>query len=89
MAGYYSTANGAAVQQWTCHGGTNQRFKLSTVTALGNSHDHQLVAVNSSECVDVSTISTAPRTLIHQWTCDTGSTLTTKKNKIWRLTGKD
>ncbi|MFF5187492.1 RICIN domain-containing protein [Streptomyces sp. NPDC000345] len=85
----YSTANGAAVQQWTCHGGTNQRFKLNAVTALGNSHDYQLVAVNSGKCVDVSEISTAVGALVHQWTCDTGSTLTTKKNQIWRLTGKD
>jgi hypothetical protein len=84
-----STANGAAVQQWTCHGGTNQRFKLAAVTALGNSHDYQLVAVHSGKCVDVSTISTAPGALVHQWPCDAASALTTKKNQIWRLTGKD
>lgn len=85
----YSTANGAAVQQWTCHGGTNQRFKLNAVTVLGNSHDYQLVAVNSGKCVDVSNISTAAGALVHQWTCDAASALTTKKNQIWRLTGKD
>jgi hypothetical protein len=84
-----STADGAAVQQWTCNGGTNQRFTLRAVTALGNSHDYQLVAVHSGKCVDVSTISTAPGAAVHQWTCDTGNTLTTKKNQIWRLTGKD
>ncbi|MEU0414545.1 RICIN domain-containing protein [Streptomyces griseorubiginosus] len=84
-----STADGAAVQQWTCLNGANQRFTLRPVTALGNSHDYQLVAVHSGKCVDVSTISTAPGALVHQWTCDTGSTLTTKKNQIWRLTGKD
>ncbi|MFF7953304.1 RICIN domain-containing protein [Streptomyces griseorubiginosus] len=84
-----STANGAAVQQWTCLNGANQRFTLRPVTALGNSHDYQLVAVHSGKCVDVSTISTAPGALVHQWTCDTGSTLTTKKNQIWRLAGKD
>ncbi|MDX3745399.1 RICIN domain-containing protein [Streptomyces sp. AK08-02] len=83
-----STVNGAAVQQWTCLGAANQRFTLRPVTALGNSHDYQLVAVNSGKCVDVSTISTAPGALVHQWTCDTGSTLTTKKNQIWRLLGK-
>jgi hypothetical protein len=33
---------------------------LRVVTALGNSHDYQLVAVHSGKCVDVSTISTAP-----------------------------
>ncbi|CAM5615211.1 RICIN domain-containing protein [Streptomyces griseorubiginosus] len=84
-----STADGAAVQQWTCLNGPNQRFTLRPVTALGNSHDYQLVAVHSGKCVDVSTISTAPGALVHQWTCDTGSTLNTKKNQIWRLAGKD
>ena len=84
-----STADGAAVQQWTCLNGTNQRFTLRPVTALGNSHDYQLVAVHSGKCVDVSTISTAPGALVHQWTCDTGSTLPTKKNQIWSLSGKD
>ena len=49
---------------------------------------YELVAVHSGKCVDVSTISTAPGALVHQWTCDTGSTLTTKKNQIWRLSGK-
>ncbi|MFI1504666.1 RICIN domain-containing protein [Streptomyces sp. NPDC020597] len=83
-----STADGAAVQQWTCLNGANQRFTLRPVTALGNSHDYQLVAVHSGKCVDVSTVSTAPGAKIHQWTCDTGSTLTTKKNQIWRLLGR-
>ncbi|MEH0556069.1 RICIN domain-containing protein [Streptomyces sp. B21-101] len=83
-----STANAAAVQQWTCTGADNQRFTLRPVTALGNSHDYQLVAVHSGKCVDVSTVSTAPGALVHQWTCDTGSTLTTKKNQIWRLLGR-
>ncbi|GAA0672596.1 hypothetical protein GCM10010193_26360 [Kitasatospora atroaurantiaca] len=83
-----STADGAAVQQWTCTGANNQRFTLSPVTALGNSHDYQLVAVHSGKCVDVSTISTAPGALVHQWTCDPASALATKKNQIWRLTGK-
>ncbi|MCX4762837.1 RICIN domain-containing protein [Streptomyces sp. NBC_01275] len=84
----YSTANGAAVQQWTCHGGTNQRFTLNPVTALGNSHDYQLVAVNSGKCVDVSNVSTTAGAKIHQWTCDPASALSTKKNQIWRLLGK-
>ncbi|MFI6930389.1 RICIN domain-containing protein [Streptomyces sp. NPDC050287] len=84
-----STADGAAVIQWPCGGATNQRFTLRAVTALNNSHDYQLVAVHSGKCVDVSTVSTAPGAAVHQWTCDTGSTLTTKKNQIWRLSGKD
>ena len=58
------------------------------VTALGNSQDYQLVAVNSGKCVDVSEVSSTPGALIHQWTCDAASALSTKKNQIWRLLGK-
>ncbi|WP_245983926.1 RICIN domain-containing protein [Streptomyces tateyamensis] len=83
-----STADGAAVIQWNCGGQANQQFTLSPVTALGNSQDYQLVAAHSGKCVDVSGVSTTPGALIHQWTCDTGSTLATKKNQIWRLAGK-
>jgi hypothetical protein len=84
-----STADGAAVIQWACNGGTNQQFTLQAVTALGNSKDYQLVAVHSGKCVDVAAISTTPGALIHQWTCDASSVLSTKKNQIWRLLGKN
>ncbi|MBW8801562.1 MAG: RICIN domain-containing protein, partial [Streptomyces sp.] len=83
-----STADGAAVIQYTCNGGTNQQFTLNPVTALGNSKDYQLVAVHSGKCVDVSNVSTTSGALIHQWTCDPASALSTKKNQIWRLAGK-
>jgi hypothetical protein len=83
-----STADDAAVIQYTCNGQPNQMFTLNPVTALGNSQDYQLVAVHSGKCVDVSDVSTAPRALIHQWTCDPASALSTKKNQIWRLQGK-
>jgi hypothetical protein len=83
-----STADGAAVQQWTCTGGTNQQFTLRAVTGLGSGRDFQLVAVHSGKCVDVSGVSTAPRALVHQWTCQTGSDITTLKNQVWRLLGK-
>jgi len=82
-----STADGAAVIQWSCSGTTNQMFTLSPVSALGNSKDYQLVAVHSGKCVDVSGVSTQPRAVVHQWTCDSGGTLGTKKNQIWRLQG--
>ncbi|MET7848543.1 RICIN domain-containing protein [Streptomyces avermitilis] len=83
-----STADGPAVIQYTCNGATNQQFTLNPVTALGNSHDYQLVAVHSGECVDVSDVSTTAGAKIHQWTCDAASVLNTKKNQIWRLLGK-
>ncbi|MER6129670.1 RICIN domain-containing protein [Streptomyces sp. NPDC001795] len=83
-----STADGAAVIQYTCNGQTNQQFTLNPVTALSNHQDYQLVAVHSGKCVDVSDVSTTAGAKIHQWTCDPASALSTKKNQIWRLTGK-
>jgi hypothetical protein len=83
-----SNADGASVIQWTCHTGLNQQFTLRKVTYPGNdSHDYQLVARHSGKCVDVSTISTAPRAPVHQWTCNPagqGSPL----NQTWRLWGR-
>ncbi|KAB1948561.1 RICIN domain-containing protein [Micromonospora sp. ALFpr18c] len=83
-----STADGAAVHQWTCLNGLNQQFTLRRVTYSGNdSHDYQLVARHSGKCVDVSTISTAPRAPIHQWTCNAvgqGNPL----NQTWRILGR-
>jgi len=83
-----STADGAAIQQWRCTGGTNQQFTLRKVTYAGNdAHDYQLVAGHSGKCVDVTTISTAPHAPIHQWTCNPvtqGSPL----NQTWRLLGR-
>ncbi|MFY1576271.1 RICIN domain-containing protein [Verrucosispora sp. WMMD703] len=83
-----STADGAAVHQWGCHGGLNQQFTLRKVTYPGNDpHDYQLVARHSNKCVDVSTISTAPRAPVHQWTCNPvgqGGPL----NQTWRLWGR-
>ncbi|WP_405975775.1 RICIN domain-containing protein [Streptomyces sp. NBC_00988] len=83
-----STTDGAAVIQYTCNAATNQQFTLNPVTALGNTHDYQLVAVHSGKCVDVTGVSTTAGALIHQWTCDAASVLSTKKNQIWRLLGK-
>ncbi|MFL6117190.1 MAG: RICIN domain-containing protein [Catenulispora sp.] len=83
-----STADGAAVIQYSCNGAVNQMFTFNPVTALGNSQDYQLVAVHSGKCVDVNQVSTSPGALIHQWTCDSASTLSSKKNQIWRLLGK-
>jgi hypothetical protein len=83
-----STSDGAAVQQWTCTGGTNQQFTLRKVTYSGNdSHDYQLVARHSGKCVDVSSISTTPRALIHQWSCNPVGQAT-PLNQTWRLLGR-
>lgn len=83
-----STADGAAVTQSTCDGGLNQQFTARRVTYGGNDpRDYQLIARHSGKCVDVSTISTAPRAPVHQWTCNPpnqGSPL----NQTWRLWGR-
>ncbi|MET0237268.1 MAG: RICIN domain-containing protein [Kibdelosporangium sp.] len=83
-----STADGAKVQQWTCNGGTNQQLTLRKVTYAGNdSHDFQLVARHSGKCVDVSGVSTAANTLIHQWTCNPASQ-GNPANQTWRILGR-
>jgi hypothetical protein len=83
-----ATTDGAAVHQWTCTGATNQQFTLRRVTYAGNdAHDHQLVARHSGKCVDVSTISTAARALVHQWTCNPASQ-GSPLNQTWRLWGR-
>ncbi|MEO3748040.1 RICIN domain-containing protein [Plantactinospora sp. B5E13] len=83
-----STADGAVVHQWTCHNGLNQQFTLRRVTYPGNdSHDYQLVARHSGKCVDVSTVSTAARAPVHQWTCNaTGQA--SPLNQTWRILGR-
>ncbi|MEV4109862.1 RICIN domain-containing protein [Nonomuraea sp. NPDC049695] len=84
-----STADGAPVRQWTCTGGAqNQQFTLRRVTYGGSdSRDHQLVARHSGECVDVSTISTAPGAPVHQWTCKPVGQAS-PLNQTWRLWGR-
>ena len=83
-----STADGAAVIQWTCHSGTNQQFTLRKVTYAGNdSHDYQLVARHSGKCVDVSGVSTAAGARVHQWTCNPVGQ-GTPLNQTWRLWGR-
>lgn len=84
-----STANGAAVQQWTClSGALNQQFTLRRVTYAGNdSRDYQLIARHSGKCVDVSTVSTAARAAVHQWTCNPAGQAS-PLNQTWRLLGR-
>jgi Ricin-type beta-trefoil lectin domain-like/Glycosyl hydrolases family 39 len=84
-----STADGAAVHQWPClTGATNQQFTLRRVTYSGNdSHDYQLVARHSGKCVDVSTVSSAARAPIHQWTCNPVGQ-SSPLNQTWRLWGR-
>ncbi|NUT95383.1 MAG: beta-xylosidase [Saccharothrix sp.] len=83
-----STVDGAAVIQWACNSGANQQFTLRKVTYSGNDpDDYQLVARHSGKCVDVSTISTAPGAVVHQWTCNPASQ-GSPLNQTWRLPGR-
>lgn len=83
-----SSADGAAVQQWTCApGAQNQQFALRKVTYSGNDpHDYQLVARHSGKCVDVNGVSTAVRATVHQWTCKPVGQ-SSPLNQTWRLWG--
>jgi hypothetical protein len=82
-----STADGAAVTQSTCDGGLNQQFTRRKVTYSGNDpHDYQLLARHSGKCVDVSTVSTAARAPILQWTCKPANQ-SSPLNQTWRLLG--
>ncbi len=77
--------DGAAVIQSTRNGGLNQQFTRRKVTYAGNDpHDYQLLARHSGKCVDVSTISTAARAPIHQWTCNPANQ-SSPLNQTWRL----
>jgi len=49
---------------------------------------YSLVNHHSGKCLDIGGVSTAVGALVHQWTCDSATALATKKNQVWRLTGK-
>ncbi|MBC9730383.1 RICIN domain-containing protein [Streptomyces sp. TRM68367] len=70
-----STANGATLQQWSCHDGTNQQW---TLRDLGNGY-MQLVAQHSGKCLDVASSSTANGATLQQWSCHDGT------NQQWQL----
>ncbi|WP_043628897.1 RICIN domain-containing protein [Nonomuraea candida] len=84
-----SAADGAPLIQWSCgNGAQNQQFTLRKVTYPGNDpHDYQLVARHSGKCVDVSAISTAPRAVVHQWTCNPVNQAG-PLNQTWRIWGR-
>jgi hypothetical protein len=69
----FSTANGAKVIQWTCHGGDNQKWRVSTQGA-----GFRLQAVHSGACLDVAGVSTAVGAAFQQWACHTGGNQTFK-----------
>jgi hypothetical protein len=65
----WGTHNGAFVNQWECHGGNNQRFRILD----GGNGYWMLQSVHSGKCVDVSGVSTAQGARVHQWDCVNGA----------------
>jgi hypothetical protein len=75
----WSTADGAAIHQWTDHGGANQQFQF--VDAGGGYY--RIKARHSGKVLDVSGWSTADGAAIHQWTDHGGA------NQQFRLADSD
>jgi hypothetical protein len=70
-----SSADGAEIIQWDCHGGTNQQWEAR---AAADGHV-QLVSRHSGKCLDIDGASTANNARAILWTCHGGT------NQQWRL----
>ncbi|WP_218224434.1 RICIN domain-containing protein [Pseudomonas sp. PIC25] len=64
-----STADGAALIQWTCHQANNQRWVL---TALGDGY-YEVKSKHSGKCMDVTGASTANGARLQQLACSRGN----------------
>lgn len=67
--------DGANVYQWSCHGGKNQAWKL---TSKGQDY-YTLTAQNSGKCLDVAGVSKDQGANVQQWSCHGGD------NQSWML----
>lgn len=70
-----STADGAEIIQYDCHGGANQQWRLEDA---GGGY-HRIVSDASGRCLDVDGASTADNARIIQWACNGGA------NQQWQL----
>jgi endoglucanase len=70
-----STADGAEIIQWDCHGGTNQLWEAR---AAADGHV-QLVSRHSGKCLDIDGASTANNARVILWSCHSGT------NQQWQL----
>lgn len=70
-----STATGANVYQWDCHGGPNQQW---TLTDKGGGY-YLMTARHSGKCLDVAGVSKDNGANIYQWDCHSGP------NQQWML----
>jgi hypothetical protein len=64
-----STADGAEIIQWDCHGGTNQQWETRTA---GDGYV-QLVSQHSGKCLDIEGASTANNARAVLWSCHGGT----------------
>ncbi|XXY51646.1 RICIN domain-containing protein [Sorangium sp. So ce269] len=64
-----SSADGAAVQQWSCNGGSNQQWQLQSA----GSGYYRVVARHSGKCLGVVSSSTADGAVVKQYACSSGS----------------
>ena len=70
-----SSADRAAVNQWTCNGGINQQWRVVPVGS-----DVKIVNVNSSKCLEIYGRSTSQGAAATQYTCNGGT------NQLWTRT---
>ncbi|GAA3829315.1 RICIN domain-containing protein [Sphaerisporangium flaviroseum] len=70
-----STADSVAVVQYTCSTGTNQQWRIQSISG----GYVQIIARHSGKCLDVKGASTADSALIQQYTCGSGA------NQQWTL----
>ena len=72
------TTNGAVVQQYGCHGGTNQMW---TLKRIGSSDRWEVHSVKGGKCLDVTNFSKADGAKLQMWSCHGG------KNQQFRFRG--
>jgi arabinogalactan endo-1,4-beta-galactosidase len=64
----WSTADGGVISQYSCTGGTNQRW---TAEDMGSGYV-RLRSAHSGKCLDIASSSTADGTQLQQWACGSG-----------------
>ncbi|MCX5409678.1 RICIN domain-containing protein [Streptomyces sp. NBC_00335] len=65
----WSTANGAAVRQWPCTGGANQKWER---WSLADAESYFYVNVNSGKCMEIGGWKTNNGATANQWDCHWG-----------------
>jgi ricin-type beta-trefoil lectin protein len=74
-----STANSAPLQQYSCHSGLNQLFRMTG--DWWTDGYFLIISANSGKCLDVRNRSTSDGAVIQQYSCHSGA------NQQWTITG--